>query len=232
MTSHAKLAVDLLLPAVLGLGILFQSRVALAQSSQEARPAETEQTWTHDDNDPLVLSEEETEDSYAIYSMLLKEELKDWHLKRYAIEEWTGDMRARPNDPLCLKPTEEKQATYQEEFEDFLRKNRSRHQLAHRFSLDDYLLLSPEESKHVARLFSGESDSHRSDDDRRLYHNINAIFTVSEVGFNRDHTRAIAYVGHVCGNLCGGGEYHLLVKRDGKWQKDPDFKGTACAWVS
>lgn len=231
MTSRAKLVAGLLLPALLGLGTLFQSRFALAQSSQEARPAENGQTWAHDESDPVVLSDEETEDSYAIYSMLLKEEMKDWHLKRYAIEEWTGDMRGRPSDPLCLKPADEVRATYQDVFEDFLRKNRSRHRLDRRFALDDYLLLSPKESEHVEGLFSGPEIS-RTAEDHKLYHDILAIFTVSEVGFSLDHTRALVYIGHRCGSLCGGGTYHLLVKRDGKWQPDTDYKGTSCGWVS
>jgi hypothetical protein len=233
MTSHAKLAVGLpAFLAVLSLGILFQSRLALAQSGQGTPPAESEQVWTRDYNDPLVLTEEETEDSYAIYSMLLKEELKDWHLKRYAIQEWSGDMRARPSDPLCLQPAKEQRATYQDLFQDFLRKNRSRHQLAYRFSLDDYLLLTPGESKHVAGLFSGSPISRWNDDDRKLYHDVNVIFTVSAVGFERDHSHALVYIGHFCGPLCGEGSYHLLVKRGGKWQNDLDYKGTGCQWVS
>jgi hypothetical protein len=40
------------------------------------------------------------------------------------------------------------------------------------------------------------------------------------VGFSRDGMRALVYVGHECGSLCGGGKYHLLVKKDGRWQVD------------
>lgn len=228
---HTKTAVGLLLPTVLSLGVPLEPRHTLAQPGPAAPPG-AGQTWTHDKNDPLVLTEEETEDSYAIYSMLLKEEMKDWHLKRYAIEEWTGDMRGTPGDPLCLKPADEVRATYQDVFEDFLRKNRTRHRLDRRFALDDYLLLSPKESKHVAGLFSGPEISRWTAEDHKLYHDIFAIFTLSEVGFSLDHTRALVYIGHRCGPLCGLGTYHLLVKRDGKWQADSDFKGTWCQWVS
>jgi len=138
--------------AVFSLGILFASRLATAQPMPlQGAPPDTAQVWPHDYNDPLV-TEQETEDSYAIYPMLLKDELKEWHLKRYAIEEWTGDMRGTPSDPLCLQPVKEQKATYQDLFQDFLRRHRSRHQLAYRFDLIDYLLLAPQQSDHVRGL--------------------------------------------------------------------------------
>jgi len=35
-----------------------------------------------------------------------------------------------------------------------------------------------------------------------------------------------------CGGLCGGGKYHLLVKNDGKWQGDREYRGGSCGWAS
>lgn len=58
------------------------------------------------------------------------------------------------------------------------------------------------------------------------------IFHVSAVGFNRDRTRALVYVGHHCGMLCGGGRYHVLVKTDGRWQEYKEFRGGSCFWAS
>jgi hypothetical protein len=49
------------------------------------------------------------------------------------------------------------------------------------------------------------------------------VFEVSAVGFNNGRTRALVYTGHHCGNLCGGGQYHLLVKKEGKWQIDREY---------
>ncbi len=54
---------------------------------------------------------------------------------------------------------------------------------------------------------------------------------VSAVGFNADKTVAIVYVAHSCGGLCGGGSFHVLEKKDGKWQK-LNWKGTECTWAS
>ena len=53
-------------------------------------------------------------------------------------------------------------------------------------------------------------------------------FYLSPVGFDAHHTRAIAYENYLCGNLCGWGAYHLLVKNAGRWEEAKDVN--ACTW--
>ena len=55
--------------------------------------------------------------------------------------------------------------------------------------------------------------------------------SMSAVAFNADKTVAIAYMGHSCGGLCGGGTYHIMRKTDGKWSAT-DWKGSSCSWAS
>ena len=54
---------------------------------------------------------------------------------------------------------------------------------------------------------------------------------LSAVGFNVNKTVAVVYMGHYCGALCGGGGFHVLKKKDGKWVA-LDWKGSSCAWAS
>jgi hypothetical protein len=55
---------------------------------------------------------------------------------------------------------------------------------------------------------------------------------VSAVGFARSKTRAMVYVSHYCGGLCGGGSYHLLEKVGGAW-READVPGVStCMWFS
>ena len=54
---------------------------------------------------------------------------------------------------------------------------------------------------------------------------------LSAVGFNADKTVAVVYMGHSCGGLCGGGQFHVLQKKDGKWLP-LKWNGTSCNWVS
>ena len=53
-------------------------------------------------------------------------------------------------------------------------------------------------------------------------------FYISPVGFDANHTHAIAYENYLCGNLCGWGAYHLLVKNAGRWEEAKDVN--ACTW--
>ena len=53
-------------------------------------------------------------------------------------------------------------------------------------------------------------------------------FYLSPVGFDANHTHAIAYENYLCGNLCGWGAYHLLVKNAGRWEEAKDVN--ACTW--
>ena len=54
---------------------------------------------------------------------------------------------------------------------------------------------------------------------------------LSAVGFNADKTVAVVYMGHHCGGLCGGGGFHVLQKKDGKWAP-LTWKGSSCSWES
>jgi len=54
------------------------------------------------------------------------------------------------------------------------------------------------------------------------------VFYLSPVGFDANHTHAIAYENYICGNLCGWGGFHLLVKNAGRWEEAKDV--SACTW--
>jgi hypothetical protein len=62
----------------------------------------------------------------------------------------------------------------------------------------------------------------------KRFPNAPGIFVVSRVGFNHDHTEALAYAGRSCGNLCGNGYYVRLVKRDGAWA----VAGQTTIWIA
>jgi len=53
-------------------------------------------------------------------------------------------------------------------------------------------------------------------------------FYVSPVGFDASHTHAIAYENYLCGNRCGWGGFHLLVRNAGRWEEAKDVN--TCAW--
>ena len=62
----------------------------------------------------------------------------------------------------------------------------------------------------------------------KKYPGANGIITLSRVGFNKEKTQALVYVGISCGGLCGGGSFMFLEKRNGKWS----IRGNRNLWVS
>ena len=110
--------------------------------------------------------------------------------------------------PMCVTPPPDQEQIYRSVIDQFTIRNQEKLSLKRSFDLPAYDLVSPQDK-------------------------VLPVFEVSAVGFNNDHTRALVYVGHGCGGLCGGGTYHLMVKMNGRWQRDPEFGGAPfCLWVA
>jgi hypothetical protein len=65
----------------------------------------------------------------------------------------------------------------------------------------------------------------------RQYEDSDGVIELSAVGFNSDKTVAVVYMGHSCGSLCGGGSFHVLQKKDGKWTP-AEWQGESCQWAA
>jgi hypothetical protein len=177
--------------------------------------------------DELKLTAAEEKDSYEIYSMLLRMELPpQWKLAAWAIRR---EAQTFPNHGLsngnnlhmCLDPSQDQKSIYLPLIEDYAARNKKKLVLERKFDLPQYALIGPAEIKPI-QMRSRVADG--------FPFNASVIFHVSAVGFNREGTRALVYVGHDCGNLCDGGGYHLLVKKDGQWQVDREYRGLTCTW--
>ena len=168
----------------------------------------------------LRLTTAQEKDSYEIYSMLLRMELPpQWKLTSWTIRQETQSFPNYANNHTlreCLQPSRDQQSTYLPLIEDYVAKNKKKLVLERKFDLLQYALIPPPGGLYDSILFLSAS----------------VIFHVSAVGFNRDGTRALVYVGHDCGSLCGGGGYHLLIKKDGQWQVDREYRGLMCMWAS
>jgi hypothetical protein len=154
-----------------------------------------------------TLAVQET-DAYQIYSALLQTEVP-WNVQTWRIKLVTE----RGPLPMCVQPPADQETIYRPLIEDFQRKNESRFLVKRQFDLPVYELVRPVDGLLVR---DGE-----------------VLFAVSAVGFNQAHSRALVYIEHHCGSLCGRGAYHLMVKEKGKWTVDHGFRGApSCLWVS
>ena len=67
---------------------------------------------------------------------------------------------------------------------------------------------------------------------RRRFPDSGGFLQMSVVGFDSTRQRAMVYVAHSCGGLCGGGTHHLLERDGTRWReaKVPDL--VQCVWAS
>jgi hypothetical protein len=66
----------------------------------------------------------------------------------------------------------------------------------------------------------------------KRYPDSGGYIVVSAVGFDPVKRRAMVYMAHSCGSLCGGGTHHLLEKVDGAWREAKIPGVSNCVWVS
>jgi hypothetical protein len=64
------------------------------------------------------------------------------------------------------------------------------------------------------------------------YPDSGGYMVVSSVGFDMSKTRAMVYMAHWCGTLCGGGSHHLLEKVEGVWREARIPGVSNCTWDS
>jgi hypothetical protein len=182
----------------------------------------------------VKLTEQEEHDSYAIYSMLLKQGALGVHSAVLGIQQERKIFRpvAGVDELPCdwPKPSPEQRKTYQPLIEDFKRRNARPLLLQEKFDLPSYRLLTNREVREVDRkhpVVTPPPGTQGPPQEERGLSGINAVFLLSAVGFTPDHERALVYVA-----TRTGGQYYFLVRKDGKWTIDKDYHGTVCGWVT
>jgi hypothetical protein len=184
------------------LALPFATRVPAFQSFQETKLAAAEE-----------------HDAYEIYSMLLRKEMNpSWKVAAWTIIRQTHtypNVGSPHNIRQCLGVPRDQETIYLPLIDAYTARNNGKLVLDAKFDLPRYELVD-------SGTTSGRSNAAAP----------SATFVVSAIGFNSDRTRALLYVGHYCGSLCGGGTYHPVVKKDGIWQVDGEFRGMTCLWVS
>ena len=122
------------------------------------------------------------------------------------IESWEG--RKDPG----IKFAEDAKAEWEPVLESLVLANQKPMKLKNIFPLKTpYKLLSKEDMRKGLPEGGGWKAYYKK------FPNSNGYIWFSAVGFNAEKTKAIVYVSHLCGSLCGGGGPHFLERKDGKW---------------
>lgn len=160
-------------------------------------------------------------EGYAVLTMLLTGASKETHAGAIRINMVTHVESVSGAHSLedCMKVPEE----FREAANDYERRAGTALVLRKRFALR-----TPYDLAGETRI-TGSGLRNPTSADKGIPEKIaSGTFYLSPVGFDANHTHAIAYENYLCGNLCGWGAYHLLVKNAGKWEETKDVNG--CAW--
>jgi hypothetical protein len=150
-------------------------------------------------------------EAYQIYNLLLpREPSYAFGKDRVMIREEADQGGGTP----CLTTAAAKK--FADAVAAFNRLQQKKWTLQPKFQLDKpYKLITPEDIKALP--------------DTPTQSAANSFVEMSTVGFNREKTLAVLFMGSPCGGLCGGWSYHLLEKVNGKWHEVP---GVNCAIAS
>ena len=141
--------------------------------------------------------------------------------KRLIIRSETGTYE------MCLKPEAGSDKRLLEAIDNYLELNKKTWLLDEKLKIDrPYKFVFAAE---LANIFSQGAGRWSTFYER--YPDSGGWMELSAVGFSADKSVAVAYIGHHCGDLCGGGHFDVLEKVTERWQP-LNWKGTKCAWVS
>lgn len=163
----------------------------------------------------------EDADAYEVYAAILP---SDWmwsvnKAKKLVIQSKASAFK------MCVTPKGESIEILKDAISAYVELSKKSWLLQRRFSLEKpYELITSEELKSTFEHGSWEKFYER-------YPNSGGYLDLSPVGFNKEKTVAIVYMGHNCGNLCGGGTFYVLQKKDGKWVP-LKYQGSSCSWMS
>ena len=163
----------------------------------------------------------EDAEGYALLSMLLNGAGDETHGAAIRINMVTHVESTSGLNSLedCMKIPEE----FREAANDYERKAKTALVLRKKFTLS-----MPYDLAGETRI-TGSGLKNPSSTEKGISEKIaSGTFYLSPVGFDANHTHAIAYKNYLCGNLCGWGGFHLLVRNAGRWEEAKDV--SACTW--
>jgi hypothetical protein len=164
-------------------------------------------------------------ESYAVYRLLIP---REWPV-RVAKAKQIVLKQETVTKPTCFPSGRPLQEEWKPVVDDFRAQNRVPRVLQAGFDVGVPYLLVP--AREIEQMFSGSLPG----DWRAFYARYpdsGGYTEVSAVGFDPTKTRAMVYVAHGCGGLCGGGTHHFVEKVDGLWRAATIKDLENCQWVS
>lgn len=168
-------------------------------------------------------------EAYEVYAARLPDEWPwaEARAKQLVIQQETTVFPKIGSDTECLPGGDEFPESWKEVLADYKKQNERTRVLARGFVIEKPYYLIPKQE--LADLFKKDGPGWNGFYTR--YPDSGGVMQLSVVGFNRERTKAMLYMGHSCGWLCGGGGYSFVQKKDGEWVRAM-VKGVSCYWAS
>jgi hypothetical protein len=164
-------------------------------------------------------------EAYAVYASLLPNEwpVRTANAKTLVFQQETGTRRD------CMPSGKPLEADWRPVVDNFRAENASARTVRRGFPLGrPYIVVPRADIEAQLREFPRDQWSGFC----KRYPDSGGFMVVSAVGFNASKERAMVYMSHSCGLLCGGGRYDLLEKVDGAWRIANLATVWNCSWVS
>jgi len=172
-------------------------------------------------NKDAPLKSYEDAEAYEVYSAILPTEWLQLlgNAKSLAIRSETKGYK------MCLQPEAESEKIIGQAISEYVKLNKETWLLKRGLNIEKPYELIPYDELRSALKHGGWENFYKQ------YPNSGGWIELSAVGFNADKTVAVVYMGHHSWSLSGGGRFHVLQKKDGKWTP-LKWKGARCDWVS
>jgi len=174
----------------------------------------------------------DNEEAYKVYAEVLPKEWV-WTVAKASglvIQQETTRFPNEPPDRTCIKLNEASKSDWQEVIENYLLNNQAPRLLLPKIPIEKPYELVPRSRIPFPYGSGNQQDEYWIGITKRVG-NYGGILSFSAVGFNRTRDKALVYMGHHCGGLCGGGTHYFLEKVDGKW-KPGKVSAMVCFWAS
>jgi hypothetical protein len=116
---------------------------------------------------------------------------------------------------MCLRPEGEWERTLMHAMADYNKQNAKTYRLEPKFKMKRRYELLTKDKIYARFMHPGDG----------------RWVGLSAVGFNSKRTIAVLWVSYGCPGLCGSGTFHVLQKKNGKWQPSK-WRGTSCVVAS
>ena len=163
----------------------------------------------------------EDAEAYEVYSAILPTEWPQLlgNAKSLAIRSETKGYK------MCLQPEAESEKIIGQAISEYVKLNKETWLLKRGLNIEKPYELIPYDELRSALKQGGWENFYKQ------YPNSGGWIELSAVGFNADKTVAVVYMGHHSWSLSGGGRFHVLQKKDGKWTP-LKLKWPRCGWES